>query len=65
MKQCGLKCEIRKHKYRSYRGEVGNVVPNELERNFQADKPNQKWPTDVTESSVHDEKVYLFPIIDL
>ena len=65
MKQCGLKCEIRRRKYRSYKGEVGKVAPNELKRNFKADKPNQKWATDVTEFSVHDEKVYLSPIIDL
>ena len=65
MKQCGLKCEIRRRKYRSYKGEVGKVAPNELRRNFKADKPNQKWATDVTEFSVQNEKVYLSPIIDL
>ena len=65
MKQCCLKCEIRRRKYRSYKGEVGKVAPNELNRNFKADKPNQKWVTDVTEFSVQDKKVYLSPILDL
>ena len=65
MKQCDLKCEIRRRKYRSYKGEVGKIAPNELRRNFKADKPNQKWATDVTEFSVQNEKVYLSPIIDL
>ena len=65
MKQCNLKCEIRKRKYRSYKGEVGKVAPNELNRNFYAEKPNQKWVTDVTEFSVQDKKVYLSPILDL
>ena len=41
MKQCDLKCEIRRRKYRSYKGEVGKIAPNELRRNFKADKPNQ------------------------
>ena len=37
MKQCSLKCEIRRRKYRSYKGEVGKVAPNELKRNFYAE----------------------------
>lgn len=37
MKQCGLKCEIRKKKYRSYKGEVGKIAPNKLNREFKAD----------------------------
>ena len=65
MKQCGLKCEIRKRKYRSYKGEVGKIAPNIISRNFKADKPNQKWTTDVTEFAVHNKKVYLSPILDM
>lgn len=65
MKQCGLKCQIRRSKYKSYKGEVGKVAANLLNRNFKAEKPNQKWATDVTEFAVGDKKVYLSPIIDL
>ena len=65
MKQCGLKCEIRKRKYRSYKGEVGKIAPNIIARNFKADKPNQKWTTDVTEFAVKAQKVYLSPILDM
>ena len=65
MKQCCLKCEIRRQKYRSYKGEIGKVASNVLKRNFQATKPNQKWVTDVTEFSVQGKKVYLSPILDL
>lgn len=65
MRKCNLKCEIRKKKYRSYKGEVGKIAPNVLNRNFKADKPNQKWVTDVTEFTVGDDKVYLSPILDL
>lgn len=65
MKQCGLKCEIRKRKYRSYKGEIGKVAPNVISRNFKADRPNQKWTTDVTEFALMDQKVYLSPILDM
>ena len=65
MQQCCLKCEIRKRKYRSYKGEVGKVAPNKLNREFFAEKPYQKWVTDVTEFSVQNKKIYLSPILDL
>ena len=65
MKQCGLKCEIRRQKYRSYKGEVGKIAENLLNRDFQAEKPNQKWVTDVTEFNLFGQKLYLSPILDL
>lgn len=65
MKICGIKCQVRMKKYRSYKGEVGKIAPNLLERNFKADKPNQKWVTDVTEFSLFGTKLYLSPILDL
>ena len=65
MKICGLKCEIRRKKYRSYKGEIGKVADNILNRNFKADNPLQKLVTDVTEFKVKDQKVYLSPILDL
>lgn len=65
MKFLGLKSLIRIKKYRSYRGEQGRIAPNILQRNFKADKPNQKWATDVTEFNVSGNKLYLSPIIDL
>ena len=65
MRQCGLKCQIRRVRYKSYRGEVGLTAPNVLKRDFNAEKPNQKWVTDVTQFAVGEEKVYLSPILDL
>ena len=65
MKELGLVCRVRIKKYRSYKGEVGKIAPNLLNRDFHADKPNQKWVTDVTEFSLFAEKVYLSPILDL
>ena len=65
MKELGLVCCVRKKKYRSYKGEVGKIAPNLLNRDFHADKPNQKWVTDVTEFGMFGEKLYLSPILDL
>ena len=64
-KQLGLVCRVRMKKYHSYRGEIGKIAPNLLNRNFSADKPNQKWVTDVTEFHLFGEKLYLSPILDL
>ena len=66
MKQLGLVCQVRaKRKYSSYKGEVGEVAPNLLERHFKTNQPNRKWVTDVTEFKVNDQKLYLSPILDL
>lgn len=65
MGSLGLKSLIRRKKYRSYRGEVGRIAPNLLKRDFIAERPNQKWATDVTEFKVNDRKIYLSPIIEM
>ena len=65
MKELGLVCRVRMKKYRSYKGEVGKIAPNLLNRDFHADRPNQKWVTDITEFSLFGEKLYLSPILDL
>ncbi|NBI29950.1 IS3 family transposase [Chengkuizengella marina] len=65
MKELGLKCLVRMKKYRSYKGKVGKIAPNILERNFKAEKPNEKWVTDITEFKLFGEKLYLSPMLDL
>ena len=65
MKKLGLVCRVRMKKYHSYKGEVGKIVPNLLEQNFEAKKPNLKWVTDVTEFHLFGQKLYLSPILDL
>ena len=65
MRQMHLKAKRRKQHYHSYKGEVGKVAPNVLERDFVAIKPNQKWTTDVTQVNIHDRKLYLSPILDM
>jgi len=65
MRELGLVCRVRMKKYRSYKGEIGKIAPNLLNRDFTAEKPNEKWVTDVTEFSLFGEKLYLSPIFDL
>lgn len=65
MQQLGIQCFVRPKKYKSYKGEIGIVCDNLLNREFHADKPNEKWVTDITEFRVRDEKLYLSPIVDL
>jgi putative transposase len=62
--QC-LASKQRRKKYQSYKGAYGNIVSDLLKRDFQADAPNQKWVTDVTEFKVKDKKLYLSPVLDL
>lgn len=65
MGEMRLKSLIRIKKYKSYRGNLGKIAPNILNREFKADGPAQKWATDVTEFKVKGKKLYLSPIIDL
>ncbi len=51
-------------KYNSYLGEITPEAANVLNREFHADRPNEKWLTDITEFSIPAGKVYLSPIID-
>ncbi len=65
MGEMGLKCTIRKVRYRSYRGTVGMIAPNVLARDFSATAPNRKWATDVTQINIGSTKLYLSPILDM
>ena len=65
MKQVGVQGVNRKKtSYSSYQGEITPAVPNLLKRDFHANRPNEKWLTDITEFAIPAGKVYLSPIID-
>ena len=65
MIKLGLKpLKRNKRKYSSYKGTVGKIANNLINREFEADRPNEKWYTDVTEFNLRGEKVYLSPILD-
>lgn len=65
MRQLNLKSQVRIKKYRSYKGEIGKVAPNLINRDFRAAAPNQKWTTDITEFSLFGRKLYFSPILDM
>ena len=65
MKEERLTSKVRMKKYRSYRGQIGKVAPNYIQRDFNAEKPNQKWSTDITEFALFGRKLYLSPILDM
>ncbi len=66
MKSLNLRGKTRKNdKYHSYKGEVGKIAENVLNREFKASKPYEKLTTDVTQFKVNNEKIYLSPVMDL
>ena len=65
MAEAGIKCQVRMKKYKSYKGEIGKIAPNLLERDFNADAPHKKMVTDVTEFHLFGVKIYLSPVLDL
>ncbi len=65
MKSLNLCGKQYKTKYHSYKGEVGKIADNLLNRDFSAKKPFEKLTTDVTQFNVCDDKVYLSPVMDL
>jgi transposase InsO family protein len=65
MRAMCLKSVVRTKKYKSYRDNVGIIAPNLINRQFEADQPNTKWVTDVTEFNISGQKIYLSPILVL
>jgi transposase InsO family protein len=65
MKILNIRGKMRKNKYKSYKGGVGKIAPNLINRNFKASMPYGKLTTDVSEFAVCGEKVYLSPILDM
>ncbi len=66
MRITGLQSVIRKKKKRYVKVNPQHVAENLLNREFTADKSNQKWLTDVTEFKYgNSQKAYLSAILDL
>ncbi|MCI5643557.1 MAG: IS3 family transposase [Peptoniphilus sp.] len=67
MRENNLLCkkfQRRSRGYSSFKGEVGNIADNVLDRNFEVNKPNELWVSDVTEFKIHNSEIrlYLFPL---
>lgn len=54
-----------KEKYHSYKGEVGKVADNIINRDFSTTAPFQKWTTDVSQFNFSWGKCYISPILDM
>ena len=64
MQKYNLLSEVRRKKYHNYTNGV-HVYKNHLARNFHADKPNQKWVTDISYIKTGQGFLYLSIIRDL
>ena len=64
MQKYNLLSEIRRKKYRNY-GDYIHKYPNLLNRDFCADRPNQKWVTDISYIKTGEGVLYLSIIRDL
>lgn len=53
--------------YRSFKGEVGKIANNLVDRNFKVNKLNEVWVSDVTEFKIKgtEKRLYLSPVMDL
>lgn len=64
MQKYNLLSVVRRKKYRNY-GQQLHKYPNLLNRNFHADKPNEKWVTDISYVKTSQGTLYLSVIRDL
>ena len=64
MQKYNLLSEVRRKKYRNY-GDYLHRYPNLLNRDFNADRPNQKWVTDISYIKTQQGTLYLSVIRDL
>ena len=77
MKKLELKCTSFSHKsrkYNSYRGTIGKIANNKINRRFTTSVPHQKITTDTTEFKIYNtddngrisiKKAYLDPFLDM
>ena len=65
MHNMGLIGKCPKEKYHSYKGDVGKVADNIINRDFSTSMPLQKWTTDISQFKFSWGKCYLSPILDM
>ncbi len=65
MAEEGLSAHVpKRRRYSSYEGETTPAPANLVDRDFTAERPNEKWLTDISEIKARDGKVYLSPPVD-
>ena len=65
MHEAGLAGKRPKEKYHSYKGEVGKIADNIIDRDFSTTLPLQKWTTDVSQFNFSWGKCYISPVLDM
>jgi len=65
MQKYGLLSEVRRRRKYRYTGEYLHKYPNSLNRQFTAERPNQKWATDISYIHTNQGVLYLSIIRDL
>ena len=65
MHEAGLMGKRPKEKYHSYKGEVGKIADNIIDRDFSTTAPLQKWTTDVSQFNFSWGKCYISPVLDM
>ena len=65
MAEEGLVAHVpKRRRYSSCEGETTPAPANLVDRDFTAERPNEKWLTDISEIKARDGKVYLSPPVD-
>lgn len=65
MRKMGLNGIRPKEKYHSYKGEIGKIADNIINKDFTTTAPLEKWTTDVSQFNLSWGKCYLSPILDM
>lgn len=65
MNKEGLKGKRPKERYRSYKGTIGKIADNIINRDFSTTAPLQKWTTDISQFNFSWGKCYFSPILDM
>ena len=66
MRAAGLRAkQTKRHKTTTKRNKADRAAPNRLNRDFQADRPDQKWLADITYIPTWEGWLYLAAIMDL
>lgn len=64
MKESQLLAKVRRKKTTFFTGTGCKAAPNIIKRKFKADRPNQKWFTDITYLLLGESPLYLSVIMD-